>query len=157
MIVRPAQPADEAALGEIHAAAFDDPWTGAEILRFALDHGGFALVAETAGAPAGFILCRSIAGEAEVLTLAVRPEARRRGVGERLLAGAIALAGLADAPMFLEVAADNIGALALYDKAGFERVGRRAGYYRRPEAPAVDAIVMRRPAARIPANGHSRT
>jgi ribosomal-protein-alanine N-acetyltransferase len=145
VIVRPVVQRDAPALAAVHAEAFDAPWTGEEILRFAGDPGGFARVAETEdGAVAGFILCRLIAGEAEVLTLAVRPGARRQGVARALLAEALALAAASGASTFLEVAADNPGAIALYDRAGFERVGRRAGYYARPGAPAVDAIVMRR-------------
>jgi ribosomal-protein-alanine N-acetyltransferase len=85
-----------------------------------------------------------IAGEAEVLTLAVRPEQRRRGAARALLAAALALAAPTAAAMFLEVAADNAGAVALYEAAGFEQVGRRAGYYGRTGAPSIDAIVMRR-------------
>jgi ribosomal-protein-alanine N-acetyltransferase len=145
MIVRAATRDDAAALAEAHASAFDAPWTGEEILRFAGDPGGFARVAETTdGAVVGFILCRLIAGEAEVLTLAVRPLARRHGVARALLAEALAVAAAVGAPTFLEVAADNPGAVALYEQAGFERVGRRAGYYARPGVGAVDAIVMRR-------------
>jgi ribosomal-protein-alanine N-acetyltransferase len=137
--------ADGAALAEVHAAAFDEPWSADDILRFAVDRGGFALAADAAdGALAGFILCRLIAGEAEVLTLAVRPEARRHGVGRALVAAALGLAKQSATSMFLEVAADNPGARALYEQAGFETVGRRAGYYGRAAAPSVDAIVMRR-------------
>ena len=46
--------------------------------------------------------------------------------------------------MFLEVAEDNPGAIALYERTGFTAVGRRASYYGRPGAQAVDAVVMRR-------------
>jgi ribosomal-protein-alanine N-acetyltransferase len=145
VIVRSVVQSDAPALASVHAEAFDAPWTGEEILRFAGDPGGFARIAETAdGAVAGFILCRLIAGEAEVLTLAVRPAARRQGVARALLAEALALAAASGASAFLEVAADNPGAVALYEAAGFERVGRRAGYYSRPGSRAVDAIVMRR-------------
>jgi ribosomal-protein-alanine N-acetyltransferase len=142
--LRPVTEADGAALAELHAAAFDDPWPADEILRFAGDRGGFALAVEEAGAPVGFILCRLIAGEAEVLTLAVRPAARRRGVGRALLEAALALAQSTATTMFLEVAADNPGAVALYEAGGFETVGRRAGYYGRAGGGSVDAIVMRR-------------
>jgi [ribosomal protein S18]-alanine N-acetyltransferase len=45
--------------------------------------------------------------------------------------------------MFLEVAADSSGAIALYEGAGFARVGARPGYYARGNN-AVDALVMRR-------------
>jgi ribosomal-protein-alanine N-acetyltransferase len=144
--LRAATREDGPALAELHAAAFDDPWPADDILRFAEDRGGFALVADEAGvgeAPAGFILCRMIAGEAEVLTLAVRPTSRRRGIGRALLEAAIALARPTAATMFLEVAADNPGATALYAGAGFETVGRRAGYYGRAGG-SVDAVVMRR-------------
>ena len=76
----------------VHAAAFDEPWEAGDIVRFAEDRGGFALAVEDSGALAGFILCRLIAGEAEVLTLAVRPAARRRGIGRALVEAAITLA-----------------------------------------------------------------
>lgn len=144
MNLRPATRADGAALAEAHAAAFDEPWPAADILRFAEDRGGFALVADEGGQIAGFILCRLIAGEAEVLTLAVRPQARRRGVGRALLEAALALSRPTASAMFLEVAADNPGAIALYAGVGFDVVGRRAGYYGRRDAPSVDALVMRR-------------
>jgi ribosomal-protein-alanine N-acetyltransferase len=145
VIVRPASPADAVALGQVHAEAFEAPWTGEEILRFARDPGGAALVAEAGdGQVAGFILCRLIAGEAEVLTLAIRTAARRRGVATRLVDAAIELTRISADSMFLEVAEDNPGAIALYARTGFEPVGRRAGYYARRGIPAVDAIVMRR-------------
>jgi ribosomal-protein-alanine N-acetyltransferase len=61
-----------------------------------------------------------------------------------LLAEAMAFASARAEAMFLEVAADNPGAIALYAVAGFEAVGRRAGYYGRLAGGSVDAIVMRR-------------
>jgi ribosomal-protein-alanine N-acetyltransferase len=144
MRVRRATRADAAALAQVHASAFDAPWSAADILRFAEDPGGFALAAETEAGMTGFILCRVLAGEAEILTLAVRPEHRRRGVARDLVEAAAALAGLTAAALFLEVADDNAAGLALYAGTGFARVGRRAGYYARSGAPAVDAIIMRR-------------
>ena len=144
MKLRPVTEADGPALAELHAASFDAPWAAGDILRFAGDRGGFALAVEADDGLAGFILCRSIAGEAEVLTLAVRPAARRRGIGRALLEAALVVVQPTAASMFLEVAADNPGAVALYEGAGFETVGRRAGYYGRPSDGSVDAIVMRR-------------
>jgi len=142
--LRPVTHADGPALAELHASAFDEPWPADDILRFAEDRGGFALAVEEGGALAGFILCRLIAGEAEVLTLAVRPAARRRGIGRALLEAALVLAQPTAETMFLEVAADNPAAVALYEGAGFETVGRRAGYYGRAGGGSVDALVMRR-------------
>jgi ribosomal-protein-alanine N-acetyltransferase len=141
--VRLAEHADGATLAEIHAEAFEAPWPEADLRRFATDPGGFALLAEDEGHTSGFKLCRVIAGEAEVLTLAVRPARRRRGAARALVGAAIGFSAQTAGSMFLEVAADNPGAIALYEAAGFVRVGRRRGYYARPGAPAVDAIVMR--------------
>jgi ribosomal-protein-alanine N-acetyltransferase len=94
--------------------------------------------------PKGFILCRAVAGEAEILTVAVDPAARRRGWGAALVEMAAGIAREAAAfEMFLEVAADNIAAIKLYEATGFERVGLRKGYYPHPDG-AKDAVVMRR-------------
>jgi [ribosomal protein S18]-alanine N-acetyltransferase len=144
MILRPATRADAAALAEVHAAAFDAPWLGDDILRFAEAPGGFAIAAEAETTIAGFILCRAMAGEAEILTLAVRPSRRRRGVARALVEAAAALVAQSVDTMFLEVAEDNSGAVALYESSGFSAVGRRGAYYARAGAPAVAAIIMRR-------------
>ena len=85
----------------------------------------------------GFILVRAAGGEAEILTLAVEPSARRRGLGRALLDQA--LAATAGSPLFLEVAADNAVARALYGAAGFTECGRRTGYY----GAGRDALVLR--------------
>ncbi len=89
----------------------------------------------------GFILVREAAGEAEILTLAVAPRARRQGLGRTLVDAAIARLGSAD--LFLEVAADNIAAIALYQQNGFTQAGVRRGYYARPGG-AVDALLLKR-------------
>lgn len=124
-------------LAGLHAAAFDHPWPEAEIAALMASPGAFALTVEDVG----FILCRAIAGEAEILTLAVPPAERRRGVGRLLVETAAGMAAQMEAEsLFLEVADDNVAALALYRAAGFEQVGLRRGYY----ASGADAVVMRR-------------
>ena len=101
------------ALAEIHAAAFDHAWSAAEIAQLLDGPGGFALLVET-DAPLAFILCRAVAGEAEILTLAVDPAARRRGLARALVEAAAGAARMAGADvMFLEVAHDNLPALGL--------------------------------------------
>lgn len=90
----------------------------------------------------GFALGRAIAGEAELITVAVAPDARRQGTGRALLAGFEAEARARDAEIaFLEVAADNAAALALYRAAGWDETGRRSGYYATAEGK-VDAVTM---------------
>jgi ribosomal-protein-alanine N-acetyltransferase len=131
---------DPQALADLHALAFDHGWSAAEIAGL-LDTPGTFAVAEDQG----FILVRAIAGEAEIITLAVAPAARRRGLASRLIEQAV-VRGLAlgAESLFLEVADDNVPALALYRGLGFEVVGRRRGYYARPQGEAaVDALVMR--------------
>ena len=89
---------------------------------------------------------RTVAGEAELLTLATLPEARRRGCARRHLAAFEDEALRRGAELaFLEVAEDNVPAVSLYLAAGYARAGRRPGYYRRPDGSRVDAMIMRKP------------
>ena len=89
----------------------------------------------------GMVLARVAADEAEILTIAVLPEARRRGLGRALLeATATEAAARGAVALFLEVSAENVPARALYAGHGFVPVGQRRGYY----ADGADALVMRR-------------
>ena len=144
MTLRPATAADAEAMARVHARAFPDGWSAHEIGGFIAGHGAYALVVEIEGGGlGGFILCRAIAGEAEVLTLAVDPDHRRLGLGRALVEAAAALAAPSCEALFLEVAEDNVAAIGLYQGAGFARVGVRHDYYGHPEGRR-DAIVMRR-------------
>lgn len=144
-MIRLAVPADAEALAAIHRQAFpDDPWSAASILA-SLDGGGVWVE----DAPLGFALFRAVADEAELLTLAVRPDRRRRGIGAALLAWTCRAAHARGARVLhLEVGADNPAALALYGRCGFAEVGRRPGYYRRGDlgrdGHRVDAILLSR-------------
>lgn len=146
MRLEPVDVAAAAALAELHAAAFDHPWSAKEISGVLSSPGAFGVGAwGVDGALAGFILARAIAGEGEILTVAVCPEARRRGIGRALVEAAIRICAAGGAEsLFLEAAQDNLPAIALYSQTGFESAGLRKGYYRRDGAPAVDALVMRR-------------
>jgi [ribosomal protein S18]-alanine N-acetyltransferase len=126
---------DPDALAELHARAFRSPrpWSASEFGGLLADPLVFLLEE-----PAALLLGRAVAGEAELLTLAVSPEARRRGLARRLVARFLYQARLRGAEKaFLEVAADNAPALALYTSAGFAPVGRRKGYFE-----GADALVM---------------
>lgn len=126
--------ADAAPLAALHAACFDQPWDAASLRNLLCAPGAFAF-----HHPDGFVLARVAGGEAEILTLAVAPKARGKGLGRALLCEAIAKAGEAGADaMFLEVGRDNPAALALYRGLGFTDVGLRKAYYR-----GGDALVLR--------------
>lgn len=133
---------DAAHLARIHAACFTNPrpWTAAEIAGL-LDMSG-TFLAEVAQ---GFVLGRVVLDEAELLTIAVAPQARRQGIGAALLAAFEARARAAGAARaFLEVAADNPAATALYTGAGWQPCGRRKGYYRDGPGRPVDALLLQR-------------
>ncbi|MDO6416747.1 GNAT family N-acetyltransferase [Sphingomonas sp. BIUV-7] len=95
--------------------------------------------------PEGFALARLTIDEAELLLLAVRPEARGRGIG-RILVEAVAEKARARGALrlMLEMREGN-GALALYAAAGFAQIGRRRDYYRGRDMSRHDAITLARP------------
>ena len=132
-----------AALAALHSRAFDEAWDAASFARLLAMPGAFALLAHEDGAPLGFVLVRLGGGEAEIITIAVDPDCRRKGLGRALMnrAGAEALARGAEV-VFLEVAEDNAPAIGLYERLGFAPVGRRPAYYDRPGG-RIAAISMR--------------
>lgn len=128
---------DAEALAALHARCFGQPrpWSASEFASILPARGVFLT-----GDAQGFVLGRVVAGEAEMLTLAVPPEARRRGRGRALVAAFAGTAvDLGAAEAFLEVARENVAARALYAGAGWVEAGVRPRYY----GPASDAIVMR--------------
>lgn len=142
--MRPAGAADAEALAALHEIAIAPSWTATEI-AWMLDPPGLGLLAHDDRGIAGFVLARAVADEAEILTLAVRPDERRRGVASSLINRLLGdLRARKVAALFLEVAEDNRAALGLYLQFGFVETGRRRGYYERAGAGAADAIVMSR-------------
>lgn len=124
-------------LAALHAAGFDDAWDRAAIAGLLATPGAFVFW----DGGQGFIMARAAGGEAEILTLAVAPAARQRGLGRALVAAAAAHAqSLGADAFFLEVAEVNVPALALYAGLGFVQVGRRTGYY-----AGRDAAVLKTP------------
>jgi ribosomal-protein-alanine N-acetyltransferase len=139
----PATAADAPAMASAHAQSFDSPWDEATFEDFLAGPGAFGFVAKGED-PMGMVLCRALGGEAEVLTLAVPPWARRKGVGAALMAAAMGAARSVGASnMYLEVDIANGAAVALYERLGFERVGLRKAYYNRGANGRADALVMR--------------
>ncbi|MBY8976673.1 GNAT family N-acetyltransferase [Rhodobacteraceae bacterium NNCM2] len=132
-----------ALLGRVAWQGRERPWTAAKFLRFATT--GDVLFLGDAGLTDCLIVLRIALDEAEILNLGVVPTARRRGLATRMMEAAETEAALLGVrTLFLEVAFDNEAALALYRKTGFEQVGRRKGYYLRPDGSRADALVMRK-------------
>lgn len=126
---------------EIHALCFKTPrpWTVVEFDHYLSDSNCIVLHE----GKTGFLIGRLIAGEAEVLTLAVRPDARRRGVGTHLVTEFInTLRTNRAEQVFLEVNATNNAAIALYSAQGFTATGRRPKYYKSPNGDRIDALIL---------------
>jgi len=133
------------AMAAAHAQAFGDKaWRDDEFDDLLEGEGIYGFLAADEDEPLGVVLCRVAAGEMEVLTLGVTPQARRRGVARALMAVALPAArDLGATETFLEVAVDNDSAIALYETLGFRRAGLRKAYYDRGPEGVMDALVMR--------------
>ncbi|WP_245764263.1 GNAT family N-acetyltransferase [Sulfitobacter marinus] len=123
-------------MAQIHAAAFlhDRAWSAAEIADLLASP--FVTALEAQG---GFALTRLVAGETELLTIAVDPAYQNQGIGRRLMNTWLTCG--ADSA-FLEVAADNTSAIALYESLGFHKTARRSRYYARKEGAFIDALIL---------------
>ncbi len=142
LTIRQMQADDLPAVMAVESASFFRPWTR-EMLSDELEQslGWRAVAVDSEAGVVGFILGRAYPDVWHVMDLAVAPEWRRRGVAERLLAGFLDRADAAGRATLLEVRRGNEAAVALYEAAGFIRVGLRKGYY---GDTGEDALVMAR-------------
>mgnify|MGYP003333144813 CR=1 FL=1 len=146
--VRIASASDAPLLARLQRDCFAESW---DEIVFAKLLGSATIFALMMSAPTAnendsqaFAVIQTAANESEILTLGTLPAARRAGLAHTLLKAAAAEAARRGARvMFLEVAADNDAARALYRGAGFAEVGRRKAYYARPGGAAVDALMLR--------------
>ena len=139
---------DLPAIARIMEEAFDprygEAWTSAQCMGMLSLPGVWLTIASLDGEDAGFALARTTGEEAELLLLATRPVARRRGVGGALLRAVVEEArGRSVKQLHLEVRAGN-DAVRLYRREGFDKVGERRGYYRGKSGRAFDAQTFAR-------------
>ncbi|WP_294261100.1 GNAT family N-acetyltransferase [uncultured Sphingomonas sp.] len=142
-VLRQSGPAEVRLIDAMMREGFDplygEAWTQNQCLGILSLPGVWLTIAEQGGEPAGFALARIAADEAELLLIAVRPAMRRRGVGAALLRGIVAdCRDRMASVLHLEVRAGN-GAIALYERAGFRKVGVRRDYYRGSTGEVFDA------------------
>ena len=138
---------------EVMEAAFDpvfgEAWNRRQVGdSLTMSNCHYLLMDETGQMPggqsraAGFALSRRAANEEELLLIAVRPEARRKGIGSMLIGELIERARLNSVTrLFLEMR-DGNPAQELYLKMGFEPIGRRPNYYNRGTIAGIDAITF---------------
>ncbi len=144
------------ACARIHAQSFPHPWSAEEFESLLAGRDVIAHWASLGtslafgfwrpgGAPVGFVLSRRAADQAEILTIAVAPKTRKKGIGAALLATHLpTLAAAGVKSLFLEVEAGNKAAIRLYQNFGFRQVGERKAYYRTADGSRATALVLRR-------------
>ncbi len=136
---------DAPAVAALHSEVFAEAWDEVAVARLIEAPGAIALMAVDADArsPCGFLIAQTAAGEAEILSIGVKPGVQKRGIAGALVVSFLTAAGgVGTSKVFLEVAEDNLAARALYARHGFEAVGRRRGYYLRG-ATKIDALLLR--------------
>lgn len=132
-------------LSAIHAECFPNYWDHKAFTDFFSVPDTFARLASLGGEVAGMAVWRVAGEQADILTIAVRPAFRRRGVARRLLAEAVAESRKAGATtLFLDVEDGNAPALGLYETHGFSQISRRRLYYRQKDGTYTDALVMQK-------------
>jgi ribosomal-protein-alanine N-acetyltransferase len=139
--IRSAQLADVPGLVEVERACFADPWSARALGEAVQSETSLAFLAECGGSIQGFVLARRSGPEAEILDLAVLPNARRQGIARELLRAvrsAVLDAGVSE--IYLEVRESNRAAISLYEREGYRPVGVRHRYYRNPPE---NALVLR--------------
>ncbi|QJU56485.1 GNAT family N-acetyltransferase [Sphingomonas sp. AP4-R1] len=150
-VIAPGSTAEIEAVMRIMDSAFDpafgEAWNRGQVLGILSLSDVWLILATPEGEllPEGFALARQTIDEAELLLLAVRPEARMRGIGRALVeAVADEARGRGALRLMLEMR-DGNPALALYSAAGFGQIGRRRDYYRGRDRSVHDAITLARP------------
>jgi ribosomal-protein-alanine N-acetyltransferase len=144
--IEPAEPHDADAVAKLHAQSFYRGWPREDIAAYIADRDTPTLVAcDARRRVAGFAMLRLLGDDVELMTIAVAPKYRGKGVGAALLRACFEdLLMTPSRRMILEVAADNPAAIKLYRKLGFTKISERQGYYARPDGEPATALVMAR-------------
>ncbi len=143
--VEPATPSDAPQLAQLHAASFHRGWGEGEFESMLAESNTLIHRLRLGRRTIGFAASRIGADEAEILSIAIDPRFRGRGLSPNLLLTHLGhLAGRGVRTIFLEVEENNEPALRLYERAGFVVVGRRERYYRQAGGEQLNALLMRR-------------
>ena len=125
-------------IANIENNSFSTPWSE-KAIRESMDAGTIFYVACLNNKIVGYMGLSKIVGEGYVTNIAVLPEYRRLGIGEKILGYVIDNTKAELEFISLEVRVSNIAAISLYEKFGFERTGLRKRFYTNPQE---DAIIM---------------
>jgi ribosomal-protein-alanine N-acetyltransferase len=122
----------------IERRSFPAPWSLAMFVLELSKPSGVCLAADTGEGIAGYLVCSRYADVWHLMNVAVDPERRREGIAEGLIETMLDTAGR-DGRYTLEVRVSNHGAIAMYERLGFRRAGRRRRYY---HDNGEDAMIM---------------
>jgi len=129
-------------VAELEKCCFSDPWSEQSIAYELRGPFSLWLVALDGETVAGYVGSQSVKGESDMMNIAVHPDYRRQGIGEKLVTELAAqLKALGNACLTLEVRVSNANAIALYEKLAFRQIGRRPNYYRNPKE---DALILQK-------------
>lgn len=150
-MIRPAAEPDLSVLADLETLALGaDAWSESVLRSELAQPDRVVLVADRDAVVVGYVDVGVVADVADLHRVAVVPDRRRQGVAAALLDAGLSAARERGAErMLLEVADDNVAALALYASHGFVRLSRRRGYY----AGGRDALVLERRLATPEARG----
>lgn len=125
-------------IAALERVCFSDPWSEKSILSELENPLSCWLVAMDGERLAGYVGSQTVLGETDMMNLAVDPDYRRKGLGKGLILSLIeALRQRESRCLTLEVRDSNAPARALYEKLGFQEIGRRRNYYRNPREDAL--------------------
>lgn len=140
----PMQDADLADVLALEQRVYPHPWSMANFVDSLNSQYQAWVLRERDGTLLGYFLLMAIVDEAHLLNVAVAAERQGQGLGHLLLNQAVACArGLGMESVLLEVRPSNTRALHIYERYGFQQIGRRKGYYPAAGQQREDAIVMR--------------
>jgi ribosomal-protein-alanine N-acetyltransferase len=144
-VVEAARPHDAQKLSQLHGASFHRGWSEVEFDQLLAERNTLTHRLRSGSEIIGFIISRLAADEAEILSVAIDRAWRGRGLSRQLLQLHLGhLAGHGIRTVFLEVEENNLPAVKLYQRSGFQTVGRREQYYREPSGQLLSALVMQR-------------
>jgi ribosomal-protein-alanine N-acetyltransferase len=144
-VIEPATIRDAARLAQLHGASFHRGWGEGEFESMLAERSTLLHRLRLGRKTIGFAVSRIAADEAEILSIAIEPFYRGRGLSRDLLLthlGHLAARGVRT--IFLEVEENNQPARRLYERSGFSVVGRRERYYRQAGGEQLNALLMRR-------------
>ena len=142
MIITNMKPQHVAQVAELEKICFSDPWSEKSVASELDNPLSLWLVAEDDGCVAGYIGSQTVMDESDMMNVAVHPDYRRQGIGEKLVSVLVdALKEKGSHCLTLEVRASNENAISLYKKLDFQQVGLRKNYYHNPKE---DALILRK-------------